>query len=321
MSPMTHTLGRLVVPAGALLLLSTGLTGCGLLDGSSRLEQALEYLPAGTTSVTFVDRAKAGEDFGTALTVWDRAMDGAAFGDDDIEWEATGTGDDGLARVWKMADDLDFDAVAEDLLDAGYERSGPDDRPVFHADLDAADATGLVGGRYPSQLLDIALVADESVIVTGGSVEKAAMATTDDEDSLADAGAFSDLIDRAEDQDDLAYAALSVQPMCAANPRVSPAQAEQLYGDLGTPAALALFVRPDEPLRAERVLDDADAAEADAKALDEFLAASAAATGLAVDFDITRDDDVVTAQAPWADRRQVVAAWSRGEGPFACAAG
>lgn len=319
MGAMTHTSGRLA-PATALLLLCAGLSGCGLLDGSSRLEEALEYLPAGTTSVTFVDRAKAGEDFGTALTVWDRAMDEAAFRDDDIEWEATGTGDDGPARVWKMADDLDFDAVAEDLADAGYERSGPDDRPVFHAGPDAADATGLVGGRYPAQLLDIALVADESVILTGGGVEAAARATTDEEDSLADEGSLGDLLERAGEQDDLAYAALSVQPLCGAGARVSPAQDERLHGDLGTPEAVALFVRPDEPLRAVRLFEG-DGAEPDERALGSYLADTAAQTGLDVDFDVSRDGDAVEVEAAWSDRQPVVAAWARGEGPFACPAG
>lgn len=320
MSPMTHTLGRRVVPAAALALLASGLAGCGLLDGSSRVEKALEYLPAGTTSVTFVDRAKAGDDFGTALTVWDRAMDGAAFGDDDIEWEATGTGEGGLARVWRMKRDLDFDEVAEDLLDAGYERSGPDDRLVFHADLEKADPNGLVGGRYPAQLLDIALVPDESVILTGGDAEAAARASTDDADSLADEGAFGDLLDRAEDQDDLAYAAVSTQPLCGAGARTSPAQAEELSGDLGTPDAMALFVRPDQPVAAVRLFDG-DGAEADEKALADYLEESAPRTGFDADLDVSRDGDVVEAEAPWSDRQQLVAAWARGEGPFACAAG
>lgn len=319
MSPMTHTLGRLV-PVTALLLLTSGLSGCGLLDGSSHLEESLEYLPAGTTSVTFVDRAEAGEDFGTALTVWDRAMDGAAFHDEDIEWEATGTGDDGLARVWKMSRDLDFDEVADDLLDAGYERSGPKDRPVFHADLQKAGTDGLVGGRYPSQLLDIALVADESVIVTGGDVEAAAKAATDEKDSLADDGGFGDLLDQAGDQDGLAYASVSVQPLCGAGGRTTPAQSEQLYGDLGTPDGLALFARPDDPVRAVRLFDG-DGAEQDEKALGTFLEDSAARTGLDVDFAISRDGHAVRAEAPWADRQPVVAAWARGEGPFACPAG
>lgn len=320
MSPMTHTLGRRVVPAAALALLTSGLTGCGLLDGSSRVEKALEYLPAGTTSVTFVDRAKAGDDFGTALTVWDRAMDGAAFHDKDIEWEATGTGKDGLSRVWKMSRDLDFDKVAEDLIEAGYERSGPDDRPVFHADLDEADAQGLVGGRYPAQLLDLALVPDESVIASGGDAEGAAKAATDDADSLADEGAFGDLLDRAEDQDDLAYAAVSTEPLCGAGGRTRPAQPEQLLGDLGTPDGLALFVRPDQPVAAVRLFQG-DGAEKDKKALVDYLVDSATLTGLDVDFDISRDGDVVEAEAAWSARQQVVAAWARGEGPFACAAG
>lgn len=312
MGAMTSTLGRLVGPATALALLAPGLTGCGLLDGSSRLEEALEYLPAGTTSVTFVDRARSGEDFGTALTVWDRAMDEAAFGDDDVEWEATGTGDDGLARVWKMADDVDFDAVAADLLDAGYERSGPDDRPVFHADAAAAGDDGLVGGRYPTTFLDIALVPDESVILTGGDAGGAAEVATDDADSLADDGAFGDLLDRVEDQDGLAYAALSVEPVCSAAARADPEQAERQDGDLGTPEAMALLVRPDEPVEALRLHADEGDAGDDEKALDGQLPEQ---------LDRSRDGEVVRVRAEWADRQQLVAEWARGEGAFACGAG
>ncbi|NHA00398.1 hypothetical protein G5V59_10695 [Nocardioides sp. W3-2-3] len=98
-----------------------------------------------------------------------------------------------------------------------------------------------------------------------------------------------------------------------------PPRPSRLYGDLGTPDGLALFARPGDPVRAVRLFEG-DGAEQDEKALGTFLEDSAARTGLDVDLTVSRDGHAVRAEAPWADRQPLVAAWARGEGPFACAA-
>lgn len=249
--------GSLAPITGLVAVLACApLSGCALLDGSSRVEEALEYLPAGATTVTFVDRAAlaergAGPDeaYATELARWSSAMQRAAFGEDDVEWEATATSDGTVGRVWKMTEGLDFDAVAADLEDAGYRRSGPEDRPTFTADPAAADPDGLVGGRYPAVLLTLALVPDEEVIVSGADVSALLDAVEDDADSLADSGAFGDLLEQAEDQDALEYAALTLDAPCAAE-------------------GAALYVASEEPVRAVRLFADEASAEDDAASLE-----------------------------------------------------
>lgn len=343
---MTSILGRIATATVIATLVSTGLTGCGLLDGSSRLEEALEYLPADATAVTFVDRAavaerldlddietgaseddlerwsrkQAEEGYGTELAQWTIAMQDAAFSEFDVEWEATATAEDELVRVWKLDDDLDFDEVADDLADAGYERSGDKDAPVFQAELSAAGTSGLFGDRYPGFLLRIALVPDEHVMITG-NVETGLDVVADDEDSLADEGSFEDLAGAAPDQDGLEYAAMTVDPRCGGL-RLTPEQVEATLGDLGHPDdGIAYFARPDDRLTVVRLFEDHDAAADDADGLDSYLEDVAPQTGLDVDFDVEQDDDTVTVEADFDDRHQVTTAWQRAEGPFACSPG
>ncbi|MBM7516137.1 hypothetical protein [Nocardioides nitrophenolicus] len=291
---------------------ASSLSGCALLDGSSRLEEALEYLPADATTVTFVDRAAIAERvgdgspetaYGTELSRWSEVMDEAAFDDSDVEWEAVASGE-GVGRVWKMSDDLDFDAVAADLEDAGYERSGSADRPVFTVDLAAADENGLVGGRYPAVWLTLALVPDEELIVSGSEVSALLDAVADHADSLADAGSFGDLLDTAEDQDGLEYAGLTVAPPCGGSARPGP-------------DGMALFVTPDE-VTGVRLFADDEAATADAEELTSSLDEQAGDTGFDADLDVEADGRTVRAEAGPGDRRVMAQAWTRLDGPFAC---
>jgi len=329
---MSFSPGRIAVPAATLGLLGSTLTGCGLLDGSSRLEKALEYLPAGTRTVQFVDRAEvadrldlddlatgASEDdvrrwveasrneaYGTELAQWLAPMQAAAFSDFDVEWEVVGTGDGGLTRIWRMSDDLDFDKVAADLEDAGYERSGSKDRPVFHADLgDTED--GLVGGRYPIPPLDIALVPGEELVVTGTEIDAVLDAVDDDADSLADEGSFGDLLDQADHQDDLEYAGMSLDLPCAP-PDVPDAKGE----------GLALFVPSDETVRVVRTFDTDEAAKADAASLGDELTEFEQLAGVDAPPEVTTDGPVVRIEMGFGDRRSAVSAYASNRGPFAC---
>lgn len=326
MGPMRNP-GRLALLAAVA---GISLSGCALLDGSSRLEEALEYLPANATTVSFVDRAaiadRVGDGspetaYGTELSRWSAVMDDAAFDDSDIEWEAVANGE-GIGRVWKMSDDLDFDAVAADLEDAGFERSGSSDRPVFTADLADADATGLIGGRYPAApLLTLALVPDEELVVSGSDVPALLDVVTDDADSLADAGSFGDLVDTADDQDALEYAALTVEPSCGGSGRVSPEQAAQQYEGLLHPdAGMALFATPDEATGVRLFADEKDAA-ADAEGLETYLDERADVTGFDADLDVVSDGRAVLAEAGPDDRRVMAQAWLQVDGPFACPLG
>lgn len=334
MGPMTSTLGRFLSVCAAVLVTSSGVSGCGLLDGSSRVQEALEYLPDESTTVTFVDRAAIAErqgfedlatgasddevaawveaqqeeGYGTDLSRWAAVMQEAAFSDFDVEWEATATSEDHLVRVWKVDEETDFDAIAGDLEDAGYRRSAEGDADVFEIDLSAADATtGFFGGRYPSTLVSVALVPDEDLVVSGDVAEGLAV-VSDDEDSLADAGRFDDLLDRAPTQDDLEYAGLTLAPTCAAE------------DDLGRPEATAYFAVTDEPLTGVRVFTDEEAATDDENSLVTYLEGTARANGLEVDFEVEADGDAVVAEAGFDDRLDVTQAWLRADGPFACPA-
>lgn len=337
MVPMTHAFGRQAAAAAALSLLVAGLTGCGLLDGSSRVEEAMEYLPEDAVTVTFVDRtavakrigegdgdpaAAQDEGYGTELTRWVAVMQEAAFSDFDVEWEATATGADvGLVRVWKLSEDVDFDEVAADLEDAGYERSGDADVATFDIELSEAGDQGTYGGRYPGFLNTLAIVPDERLVLSG-SVDLAVDVAGDDEDSLADAGTFEDLLAQAADEDSLEFAGLTVEPSCGAGGRLSPEQvAQQLEGLSHPDRGMALFADPDEGVRAVRLFGEDDAAADDAEGLESHLTERAPATGFDVDLDVRADGDAVLAEADFGDRRQLAQAWSRVEGPFACPLG
>lgn len=336
MCSMTSRRGRTATTAGTLALALAGstLSGCGLLDGSSRLEKALEYLPADTRTVLFVDRAQVadrvdlddlttggseddvsrwaeatkGEAYGTELARWLVPMQEAAFSDFDVEWEVVGTDDGGISRIWRMSDDLDFEKVSADLEDAGYERSGSKDRPVFKADLSDTE-NGLVGGRYPIPPLEIALVPGEELIVTGTRIDDILAAVDDDADSLADKGSFGDLLGQADHQDDLEYAALGLDAPCA------PTDEPDAKGE-----GLGLFVPSDEEVRAVRLFDTDAAAEADAAALEDALAAFGERSGVDLADDVTTDGRAVRVETGFDERAVLAQAYVRQEGPFGCPA-
>lgn len=343
---MTSTLGRLVTVSAVVVLTTSGLSGCGLLDGSSRIQEALEYLPDDATSVVFVDEAAiaerlevddletgASEDdinrwieaskeeaYGSELRNWTAVMQDAAFSEFDVEWEATATSEDDLVRVTKLHADVDFEAIADDLEDAGYERSKKGDAETFTADLSSADATtGLIGGRYPSVLLNVALVPDEHLIVTGDIAEGLDV-VGEDKDSLADSGRFDDVLDQAPSQDDLEFATMAFDPPCGAalGGRVTPEQAEQALGNLGHPRNIGYFAAADERLKVVRLFRDEEAATDDETGLVTHLDGPAKAAGLDVELDTEVDGSTVVVEADFDDRQPITQAWTRGEGPFAC---
>lgn len=314
MGPMTPLRGRPGTAVAATVLLAAGLSGCGLLEGSSRIEEALEYLPGEVTGVTFVDRATMAErlerdespatdeGYATELSAHAKVMEEtAAFDDSDLEWEVVGTTDGGLVRVWKLSDDLDLAAVAADLEDAGYERSGSEDTPRLRAEITDVGADGLVGGRYPAFLLDVAIVPDEHLLVSGTATDLVLDAVADETDSLSDTGTFDDLLDHAPDEGALEYAALTVRPTCPG----------------GETRGTALLAASEEPVAAVRLFDSEEEAADDARNLPGLLDEQAA-TGWDVDLTVEQDGDAVVAEADFAQRRPLVTSWRRAQGPFGC---
>ncbi|MBV6729499.1 hypothetical protein [Nocardioides daeguensis] len=227
-----------------LVLLGSSGSGCALLDGSSRLEEALEYLPADATTVTFADHPTDPTDD------WPAFLTDAGIDADDLEWEATGTRNGRLARVWKTTDDLDFDTVAADLVDTGHPRSGADDRPVFTTDT-----------------ASFALVPDEHLVVSGDDLATLLDVVTDDTDSLADAGSFADLLDHSGDQDGLEYAALT---LAVASGGGCDLAAAALFVPGDAPVRAVLLPEEGEPQVEEDFADRATAIEAFAQRTDPF---------------------------------------------------
>lgn len=303
---------RLVLPAAALAaVVAPTVAGCGLFDTGSTLEEALEYLPADTFSVEFADRAAMSERLGlddidprgvtegelddyleslqdpdndavavTELASYARVMADAPINTFDVEWEARASwGDpddqDGTAFVWKVGDDLDFDALAEDLADKGYDEDDSGDLPVYTADRSATTEDGLVGGVYPPLMYNVLLDEDEQLVVASvvpDPLGDVADVIADDEDSLADGGGMDELLDTAEGDPELALLVTGGPTVCRAGGRPLPEQVSGEYDDLGRPDARALFVSADDP----KVLlalqyDSEDAAEDDLEAREDLI--------------------------------------------------
>ena len=274
----------------ALTLVSApALAGCGLLDldGGPTVGDAFEYLPADTYQVRFADRAAMAERLGiddidprdvsdsdiddyvepqltedavvsTAITPYLEAMKDAPLNDFDIEWQADATwGDDpgsptGSAFVWKVGDDVDFDALAEDLEDKGYDKGSAGDLPTYSVDLSEADPeTGLVGGVYPLPMLDVLLDEDDQIVAAGvgsaDSLSDIADVIADDADSLADDGGMDDLVEAADGDPELAWLTIAGPSLCPGLGRPLPKDIRHEYADLGRPESRALFISGDDP--------------------------------------------------------------------------
>lgn len=321
---MTPAAARSALVAAIVVpLAGAGLSGCGLFEGSSRLEEALEYLPADTESVSFVDRVKAAERLGvedvdadsseeeleeyvdamsaagvqTSLARWvDVMAEDAAFSDFDVEWEAWAATSDEGARLLKMSDELDLAEVGDDLVDAGYDESGSGDVREFTASTDDIDELNyVIGDRYPADMLEVAVVPDEHLMVIGGW-DEVIDAVADDDDSMADDGGFEDLLDEADDVDALEFAALRTgEATCRG------ATEERRFGDpfdaLGRPESSAFFdAGPDEPRRAVLLFESDEEASADAELREETTELYDDLFGGTGDYVVDHDGELVTVE-------------------------
>ena len=240
---------RSLVPVLTLALVGTSLTGCGLFGGSSRLDDALEVVPGSSSRVIFFDRAAAIErldvdeidadssedeidEYVDAVlelpwsTELDRylltMLEDAPFTAQDVDWEVSAYDiDDGFGRVWRMNDDLDLDDVVDDLKDLGFEEEGSDD-DAHTLRIDLED----LGDEQPylTPLLNVTIVPDEHLIITGPQADNVAEVVADDADSAVDTDAFEDLIDSTDDVE-LADLARDDMACSLGFTRLSPEQA------------------------------------------------------------------------------------------------
>ncbi|MDQ6527279.1 hypothetical protein RB608_26935 [Nocardioides sp. LHD-245] len=295
-----------------------------------RIEHALSYLPADSRAVVFTDRAAVAdrldlgdietgaseadttrwadafwaEGYRLAVGVRSTAMRQAAFSELDVEWEALGGPDGGGiglsardAHIWRMSEDLDLDAVADDLEDAGLKRSGPDERPVFEPDFGAVDDQNTYGGRYPMELGHLTLVPDEHLILIGLEADAVLDVIDGKADSLASAGTFDELLAHTEPAG-LEYALFGVAGPCTRAGRVPEGR------------SAGLFLRSDQPARTLRLFESAESAQADASQLEEELSGHPVTIGV--------EDAAVHVDVPFADRITATKSYLGAGGPTAC---
>ncbi|MBM7516138.1 hypothetical protein [Nocardioides nitrophenolicus] len=297
---------------------------------TTRLEQALHYLAPGGGPVAFFDRtafatrlgledletgapdadvarwfdAARAEDFlleNTKLTNYLRLMQDATFSEFDVEWQLAETR--AGTTVLRMSDDLDLDEVADDLVAAGFEPSGPKARPILRPDLARSDDNGMLGGRYPSiELWDVALVPEKHLIVTGHHVAEALEVIDGETESLADAGTYDALLALDGDPATVEYAGLT-GGTCT------------LDGEDAGGSGAALFLHPDSTVRWFRAFATATAAQDDATALGAAVATEKPDRKA---LSVRADGAVVRIEAAFADRVQLTTSYRVVEGRTAC---
>lgn len=339
--------------------LVAALAGCATSDNSpgpgpraereptSRVEAALGVLPSDATAVFFLDQGTMARRLGfgdlstgasqaeldrwieaargtslscTALCITITPMQSAAFSELDIEWEVVAERSGKRpVRVWRMRKELDFDAVAADLADAGYERSGDDEAPRFTHDRSTA-IDGSYGGRYPSFLLtELALVPAEHAIVTGDL--DAGIEAVLDGDAVPDKGAFQALLEAAPSTSGLEHAFLAIDPVCRpGRPYSAHAEAQVDASGIGRPdVGLALFGDPASPVTSARVFADEAGGRADASRLPAYLNTVRVA-GFDDAFEIRLDGSAVVVETGWDVGTDAVNAFFASLGPFSCPA-
>lgn len=290
-------------------LVLPALAGCGLLSGGSEVEESFEYLPADAAQVRFAVSGLDEDVDQSELSSYTETLEDAPFNADAVEWEAAATWDDGAATVWKVDDDLDFGALADDLEEKGYTKESVKGRSLFTIDLSDSQG-GLVGGTYPVPLLLTVLLDEDEQVVAGGSepgdLEEIAAVIADDEDSLADDGGFEDLLDAAEDDPDIAWLARDGDALCDGM------------------VARGLFLAEEKDVRLVLQYDDEGAADDDLDARTELVEEgvdpiTARPFDELGEFDLERDGDRIVVEEDWDGGPRVAfqAEQQRG-GPGAC---
>ncbi|HET9423614.1 MAG TPA: hypothetical protein VFO49_20920 [Nocardioides sp.] len=335
---------RSLVPVLALVLVGGSLTGCGLFGGSSSLDDALEVVPGSASRVIFFDRAAAMErldvdeidsdssdeeidEYVDAVlelpwsTELDRylltMLDDAPFTAQDVDWEVISyDNDSGFGRVWRMNDDLDLDDVVDDLKELGFEEEGSDDdATMLRIDLEdvGEDQT------YLTPLLDVTIVPDEHLVITGPLAEDVAEVVADDADSAVDTDAFADLVDSTDDVELADLARDDLACSMGATRLTQEQLAASGLDELGHPEEVGFFVHGDEAdTRSVLQFDSDEAAEDDAAAREEFLdEGSSPVAGVPYSefgsWKIEADGDQVRIDIDYDDPRDVPAVVSRGD--------
>lgn len=195
---------------------------------SGPLADALAMLPASTELVRFVDAAGTRERLGLdlealdspeAVKEYDRHLTESAWGfselrgfaeemstdgafsELDVEWEARGALPNEKGRldgwaIFRLDEELDLDAVADAMVEAGYQETELDGRR--HLTAPPSGRSNMVAGTYPAGLLDrVTVLPDEHLMITGGA-QPVLDVLDDQSESLAEDGKLAEVVQPAE---------------------------------------------------------------------------------------------------------------------------
>ncbi|MDO9455378.1 hypothetical protein [Nocardioides sp.] len=363
---------RVLLPCLALVLAASPLSGCDEGDerdggaagrpGSAgdsasgdELAEALAVVPADATTVQFVDRravaerlriedarpeeyldavgddAVGGTDLLTSLTTM---AAGAVFDERDVTWSVTAEVDQSGFSVYRLSDDVDLDALGDDLVEIGLSeddaRGGR--RHFSGVPSEISDVTGLVGGVYPAGFYDVTLDSEDHLVLLGSDVVDSVLETVDGEaGSLADVEAVGELLsDGPADPDDAGDAELVLvdrQLECLPrDSRLTPEDLERFdeqTRDLPRPLALSYVVSDGARATAGRLsFTDEESAETDLETrrayLDEAPLLSGDRFSDLGSAELSREGSVVEIGLDLRDPRRGVNLAQLGDGPFAC---
>jgi hypothetical protein len=301
------------------------------------VDDALAVMPADATTITFTDAAAARERLcygdltsespedevdalvaDSAEVPWSTsslgtyyvAMEGWSWNFLDVEWEAANVSEDVSATAYKLRDDIDMDAVQAEFADRGYEESDVDGYPAYSLDVSdvSADEAAIV------TLLNVIVIPDEQLLLTGPDAEALIDPATGEADSLADSELADDLVGEVENPE---YVQLSlgdsscVDTMAALGEGSTPESMEELAGALAeTPGykdlkpitghVAGVAVPDGEPVaRAAAAYPDDDSAAADVDPREAIMAeGSSVVSGQpyseVVSADVESDGSIVT---------------------------
>ena len=195
---------------------------------------ALAVVPEGTESVYFNDPVAAAARLGLSATTVDEYNRGlidyfvgtTGSGDQDpggllgpssvyfermsdlpfnefgVLWAVEGISDGGgsVFTIYKMKQDVDFDAIAEDLLAAGLEEDNLLGRRHLFADnpRDVISNQGIIGDGYPLEFKEVTIDPDAGLLIVGNQGERILEVLDGDRESAAEAGTYDTLVGGVE---------------------------------------------------------------------------------------------------------------------------
>lgn len=270
-------------------------------DGDA-VDEAMEVLPADAESILFTDLAGARERLGygdltsessqsqfesyikdsmespwalSTLGQYFQVMDEWGWSFVDVEWEALLMGEDSNATALKFHDDLDMGVVEASFEDKGYERSDVQGFPAYALNLSETDSAEVI-----APLLNVVVLPDQHLLLTGPDAESLIDTVTGDADPLADSDVASDLVASLDAPEFLTLSAgesSCVDPAEALGESGTPEAQEALASDLADLRdpeghVAAITIGDDGPVARVVVgYGDSETAEADAESRQELL--------------------------------------------------